>query len=117
MCGQIGDVEAHIISADIVIVRVDLIVDGTDNFHTRFILNDYSIKYSLPWIFAGVVGAEAQLMPVIPSMTACLRCVFDAPPPPCSDPTCRETGVLGPAGIGEIIQDIQQLNSGGYEVI
>ena len=77
--------------------RTDLIVDGTDNFHTRFIINDYSVKYSRPWIFAGVVGAEAQLMPVLPSQTACLRCIFDAPPPPCTDPTCRETGVLGPA--------------------
>ena len=75
----------------------DLIVDGTDNFHTRFIINDYSVKYSLPWIFAGVVAAEAQLMPVLPSKTACLRCVFDAPPPACTDPTCREAGVLGPA--------------------
>jgi len=75
----------------------DLIVDGTDNFHTRFIINDYSVRYSRPWIFAGVVGAEAQLMPVLPSQTACLRCIFDAPPPPCTDPTCRETGVLGPA--------------------
>ena len=74
----------------------DLIVDGTDNFHTRFIINDYSVKYSLPWIFAGVVGSEAQLMPVLPSQTACLRCIFDAPPPPCTDPTCREAGVLGP---------------------
>jgi molybdopterin/thiamine biosynthesis adenylyltransferase len=77
--------------------RTDLIIDGTDNFHTRFIINDYSVKHSLPWIFAGVVGAEAQIMPVIPSKTACLRCIFDAPPPPCTDPTCRQAGVLGPA--------------------
>jgi len=76
--------------------RVDLIVDGTDNFHTRFIINDYAVKYSRPWIFAGAVSAEGQLMTVIPSKTACLRCVFDAPPPPCTDPTCRESGVLGP---------------------
>jgi len=74
-----------------------LIIDGTDNFHARFIINDYCVKGSLPWIFAGVVGAEGQLMPVVPSRTACLRCVFDAPPPPCVDPTCRQAGVLGPA--------------------
>jgi adenylyltransferase/sulfurtransferase len=77
--------------------RIDLIVDGTDNFHTRFIINDYSVRYSLPWVFAGVVSAEAQMMPVIPSNTACLRCVFDSPPPPCTDPTCRQAGALGPA--------------------
>jgi molybdopterin-synthase adenylyltransferase len=75
----------------------DLIIDGTDNFHTRFIINDYSVKHSLPWIFAGVVSAEAQMMPVIPPATACLRCVLADPPPPCTDPTCRQAGVLGPA--------------------
>jgi len=75
----------------------NLIIDGTDNFHTRFIINDYAVKNSLPWVFAGVVSAEAQMMPIIPSKTACLRCIFDAPPPPCSDPTCRQAGVLGPA--------------------
>jgi len=76
---------------------VDLILDGTDNFHTRFIINDYCVRESVPWIFAGVVGAEGQLMPVVPGRTACLRCVFDAPPPPCADPTCTHAGVLGPA--------------------
>jgi len=77
--------------------RVDVIVDGTDNFHTRFIINDFSVKHSLPWIFAGVVSAEAQMMPVVPAATACLRCVLPEPPPPCADPTCRQAGVLGPA--------------------
>ena len=77
--------------------RTDLIIDGTDNFHTRFIINDYSVKHSLPWVFAGVVSAEAQIMPVIPNKSACLRCIFDSPPPPCTDPTCRQTGVLAPA--------------------
>ncbi|MDP6047010.1 MAG: HesA/MoeB/ThiF family protein [Phycisphaerae bacterium] len=75
----------------------DLVVDGTDNFHTRFIINDYSVKYSLPWVFAGVVSAEAQIMLVLPASGACLRCVLSAPPPVCSDPTCRQAGVLGPA--------------------
>lgn len=75
----------------------DLMIDGTDNFHTRFIMNDFSVKHSLPWIFAGVVSAEAQMMPVMPSKTACLRCVLSEPPPVCADPTCRQAGVLGPA--------------------
>ncbi|MBI5723150.1 MAG: HesA/MoeB/ThiF family protein [Planctomycetes bacterium] len=76
---------------------VDLILDGTDNFQTRFLLNDYSIKTNLPWIFAGAVGAEAQVMPVVPGQTACLRCLIDEPPPPCVDPNCQVAGVLGPA--------------------
>ncbi|MHC4982946.1 MAG: HesA/MoeB/ThiF family protein [Planctomycetota bacterium] len=76
---------------------VDLIIDGTDNFATRFLINDFAVKVNLPWIFAGVVGAEAQTMTIVPPRTACLRCVFDAPPPPCVDPTCRTEGVLSPA--------------------
>ncbi|HET6428503.1 MAG TPA: HesA/MoeB/ThiF family protein [Phycisphaerae bacterium] len=76
---------------------VDVILDGTDSFPTRFVLNDLSIQRRIPWVFAGVVGAEAQIMTVVPGRTRCLRCVFDSPPPPCVDPTCRTAGVLGPA--------------------
>ena len=76
---------------------VDLIIDGTDNFATRFIINDYAVKTGTAWIFAGAVGSEAQIMTIIPGRTPCLRCIFDAPPPPCTDPTCRVAGVLGPA--------------------
>jgi molybdopterin/thiamine biosynthesis adenylyltransferase len=76
---------------------VDVILDGTDNFPTRFILNDYAVREGRPWVFAGVVGAEAQTLTVLPGQTACLRCVFDAPPPPCIEPTCRTVGVLPPA--------------------
>jgi adenylyltransferase/sulfurtransferase len=76
---------------------VDLIVDGTDNWATRLLLNDLAVKLHRPWIFAGVVGAEAQTMTVLPGRSACLRCIMDAPPPRCQDPTCEGFGVLGPA--------------------
>jgi molybdopterin/thiamine biosynthesis adenylyltransferase len=76
---------------------MDLILDGTDNFATRFIINDYAVKMSRPWIFAGVVGAEAQVMTIAPPHTPCLRCISQTPPPPCVDPNCRIAGVLGPA--------------------
>jgi len=75
----------------------NVICDGTDNFAARFVINDYSVKFAVPWIFAGVVGAEAQIMSIVPGRGACLRCIFDAPPPPCMAPTCRGSGVLGPA--------------------
>jgi adenylyltransferase/sulfurtransferase len=75
----------------------DLILDGTDNFATRFLINDVAVKLRRPWVFAGVVGAEAQTMTIIPGRTPCLRCVLDSPPPPCQDPTCEGSGVLGPA--------------------
>ena len=75
----------------------EMIVDGTDNFQTRFLINDYCVKTRRPWVFAGVVRAEAQVMTIIPGQTACLRCVMESPPPACTDPSCREAGVLGPA--------------------
>ncbi len=76
---------------------VDVVIDATDNFATRFIINDLCVMKGLPWVFAGAVGAEAQTMTIVPPATPCLRCVFDSPPPPCEDPTCRQAGVLGPA--------------------
>ena len=82
---------------------VDVVLDGTDNFPTRFLVNDYCVKTFLPWVFAGVVGAEGQVMAIVPPgegvrrHTGCLRCVHDQPPPRCADPSCRAVGVLGPA--------------------
>ena len=76
---------------------VDVILDGTDCFDARFLINDFAVKTHRPWVFAGVVGAEAQTMTIVPGRTACLRCVLDAPPPPHLSPTCRDVGVLGPA--------------------
>jgi molybdopterin-synthase adenylyltransferase len=76
---------------------MDVIIDGTDNFAARFLINDYSVKYNVPWVFAGVVGAEAQVMTIVPGRTPCLRCISETPPPPCVDPSCRIAGVLGPA--------------------
>jgi len=76
---------------------MDLIIDGTDNFAARFVINDYAVKTRTPWIFTGAVAAEGQVMTVIPPHTPCLRCLFDAPPPPCVDPVCRVAGALGPA--------------------
>jgi len=76
---------------------MDVLLDGTDNFATRYLINDYAVKTHRPWVFAGAVGAKAQTMTIVPGRTACLRCVLPAPPPACTEPTCRSAGVLGPA--------------------
>ena len=76
--------------------NVDVIIDGTDNFPARFILNDCAIKSSKPWVFAGVLGTEAQVMTIIPGKTPCLRCLLGSPPA-CDGQTCRQVGVLGAA--------------------
>ena len=76
---------------------VDVILDGTDNWPSRFLVNDFAVKHGKPWIMAGVVGTEAQTMVIMPGRTPCLRCVLDAPPETCTADCCRTTGVLGPA--------------------
>ncbi len=75
----------------------DLILDGTDNFETRYLLNDLAVKHSIPYCYGGVIGTRGMAMTVRPGVTPCLRCVFDQPPPGGTTPTCDTAGVLGPA--------------------
>ncbi len=75
----------------------DLILDGTDNFETRYLINDAAVKLGKPWIFGGVIGSEGQTMTIVPGTTPCLRCVIETSPPPGMAPTCETAGVLGPA--------------------
>ncbi len=75
----------------------DLILDGTDNFETRYLINDAAVKLNKPWIFGGVIGSEGQTMTIRPEITPCLRCVIETSPPPGMAPTCETAGVLGPA--------------------
>ena len=75
---------------------VHLIVDGTDNFDTRFLINDAAIKFGLPWVFGGCVGAEGQTMTILPGETPCLRCLLPEPPPPGTSPTSDVAGILAP---------------------
>jgi len=77
--------------------NADLLLDGTDNFETRFLINDLAVKTHRPWIYGAVVGATGLSMVVIPHDTPCLRCVYDKAPPPEMSPTCDTAGVLGPA--------------------
>jgi molybdopterin-synthase adenylyltransferase len=75
----------------------DLILDGTDNFETRYLINDAAVKLGKPWIFGGVIGSEGQTMTIIPGKTPCIRCLIETAPPPGMTPTCETAGVLGPA--------------------
>src|SRR3954447_7359748 len=67
---------------------VDCLVDGTDNFETRFLLNDAAVKLGIPWIYGGCLAAEGQSLTIQPGKTPCLRCLMPEPPPPGSSPTC-----------------------------
>lgn len=90
--------------------RVDLILDGTDNVETRYLLNDLSVKHGVPWVYGACVGTEGRVMTVRPPHTACLRCVFPDPPGPGELPTCDTAGVLGPlAGVVASLQAVAAL--------
>lgn len=75
--------------------QVDLILDGTDNVETRYLINDVAVKHGIPWVYGACVGAEGRVMAVVPGRTACLRCVFREPPIGADLPTCDTAGVLG----------------------
>ena len=75
----------------------DIVLDGTDNFETRLLLNDACLKLNLPWVYGGVVGTYGMTMSIIPHETPCFRCFLSELPAPGSTPTCETVGVLGPA--------------------
>lgn len=72
---------------------VDLILDGCDNFETRYLINDYAVREGIPWIYGGAVASHGLAMPVIPGRTACFRCLYPEPPAG-PQPTCETEGVL-----------------------
>jgi molybdopterin/thiamine biosynthesis adenylyltransferase len=88
----IEDINADGIEA--LIQRADLVLDATDNFETRYLLNDVCIKYNKPWIYSGVIASYGVTMNIIPGVTPCLRCVFPEMPLPGTTPTCDTAGVL-----------------------
>jgi molybdopterin-synthase adenylyltransferase len=74
----------------------DIILDGTDNFETRFLMNEAAVKLQIPWIYGGSIGAEGQTLTVLPGAPPCFRCVMNEPPPPGTAPTCDTAGILAP---------------------
>lgn len=72
---------------------VDLLLDGTDNFETRYLINDFAVREGKPWIYGAAVGSYGIAMPVLPGETACLACVYPEPPSG-AQPTCETAGVL-----------------------
>ncbi|HEY2828443.1 MAG TPA: ThiF family adenylyltransferase [Pirellulales bacterium] len=83
----------------------DIILDGTDNFETRFLLNEAAVKLQIPWVYGGCIGAEGQTLTVLPGQPPCFRCVMNEPPPPGTSPTCDTAGILGP--IVNVVASIQ----------
>jgi molybdopterin-synthase adenylyltransferase len=74
----------------------DVVLDGTDTVATKFLVNDAAVAAGTPLVHAGVLGFQAQVMTVLPGVTACYRCVFEEAPPEGEVPSCSEAGVVGP---------------------
>lgn len=74
----------------------DVVLDGTDNFATRYLINDACVKHEVNWIYGAAVGSYGVTMTIQPHQTPCLRCVFEEAPPAASAPTCDTAGVIMP---------------------
>lgn len=92
---------ANVTSANIeeLVSRADLVIDGADNFETRFLLNEAAVKAGKPWVYGGVLGTDGMVMAVRPGQGPCLRCLFDLPPAEGRLPTCDAFGVLNAAAV------------------
>ena len=82
-------------SIEEILEGVQLVLDATDNFETRYLINDFAVRERTPWIYGAAVGSYGVKLAVMPNITACFRCVYPEPPRG-AQPTCETEGVLGP---------------------
>lgn len=87
----------------------DFVLDGTDNFAAKFLINDACVMEKIPFSHAGIIRFRGQLMTVIPGESPCYRCAFKEPPPKGAIPTCREAGVIG--AMAGVIGSLQALEA------
>ena len=101
--GLVADVDSE--TAPGLIRDADLVLDGTDNFETRFLVNDLCVQARVPWVYGACVASYGLALLVRPGITPCLRCVLEEMPPPASGPTCDTAGVVAP--IVHVVAGIQ----------
>lgn len=88
----------------------DIILDGTDNFPTRYLINDAAVMLNKPLVTAAILRYSGQLTTILPRTTACYRCVFPHPPEPGAVPSCSQAGILGPvAGVMGSLQALEAI--------
>ena len=90
----------------------DFIIDGTDNFPAKFLINDACVLAKKPFSHAGIIRFQGQLMTYVPGQGPCYRCVFENPPPKDSVPTCKQAGVIG--AMGGVIGSLQAMEAIKY---
>lgn len=86
--------DLNVLNAEKLLVGADIILDGTDNLQTRFLINDVCVKHRIPWVYAGAVGTGGMVMPIVPGRTPCFRCLVPSLPGPGLLQTCDIAGVL-----------------------
>jgi molybdopterin/thiamine biosynthesis adenylyltransferase len=103
-------IEPHVVdlnrtNAEELLGDVDLILDGSDNFSVRFLINDVSVKLGIPWIYGGAVASRGVSLTILPGQTPCLRCLFSQAPSAGTTETCDTAGVIG--GIIHVVASYQ----------
>lgn len=88
-----------------ILENANIVIDGTDNFETRFLINDHCVKKGIPWIYGACIGSTGLTMNIIPSKTPCFRCMIENIPPPGTIETCDTEGIIAP--IASMIASIQ----------
>ncbi len=101
--GRVADVTPD--NVEELIAGAGVVLDGTDNFETRYLVNDACVKLGIPWIYAAAVGSYGVTMPVLPGRTACLACVFPEPPEGMGE-TCETAGILSSAAAAVAAQQV-----------
>ena len=96
------------------IADYDFVIDGTDNFPAKFLINDACVLAKKPFSHAGIIRFQGQLMTYVPQEGPCYRCVFQSPPPAGAVPTCRQAGVVG--AMGGVIGSLQAMEAIKYIV-
>jgi molybdopterin/thiamine biosynthesis adenylyltransferase len=107
---SLANIEPHVMdlnaaNAEELLGAVDLVLDGTDNFAVRFLINDTCVKLGVPWIYGGAVASRGVALTIIPGQTPCLRCLFPQAPAPGTTETCDTAGVIG--GIIHVVASFQ----------
>lgn len=96
-------------NAESLLSGADLVIDGSDNFTVRYLINEVSIKHGIPWIYGGAVGSSGMSMTIRPGVTPCFACMFPEPPPGGSMDTCETAGVLAP--IVDTVGSVQSMEA------
>ncbi len=94
------------------IEEYDFVIDGTDNFPAKFLINDACVMAKKPFSHAGIIRFKGQLMTYVPKEGPCYRCVFENPPPKDAVPTCKQAGVIG--AMGGVIGSLQAMEAIKY---